>query len=255
VLFVLPLPIHLYWRMSLALIALTAAPAFFATKYSIERRNIEKRLPDFIDDVSEGRKIGLPPEEAIERLEDSNTYGSLSKHVSKMAAQLSWGIPLKNVITNFARDINSWVARAVGTLMLEVVEVGGGTLRGFDEMAGFTRKVSEVESQGRSQLRSYVLIAYIGGLMLIMTTFIMVLLLAQGSSLGVKGISFTASSANKGTLDALVAAGIFESWVIGLVAGKMGEGALSEGFKHALILVLLNIVAIVFVGPLIGFPI
>jgi archaeal flagellar protein FlaJ len=254
-LFVLPLPIKLYWHMGISLIAITAPPAYFATKYSRERRSIEKKLPDFIDDVSEGRKIGLPPEEAIERLGETITYGALSKPVQKMAAQLSWGISLKKVISNFSDNINSWVAKAVGTLMLQVVEIGGGTINGFEDMASFTRKVSDVEAQGRSQLRSYVLIAYIGGLMLIMTTFIMVILLAQGSALGVKGISLSVNAASAGTLDALVAAGMFESWVIGLTAGKMGEGSVSEGFKHGLILVLMNLAAIVIVGPFIKFPI
>jgi len=240
--------------MALVLIAMTAAPAYFSSKYSRERRQIEKKLPDFIDDVSEGRKIGLPPEEAIERLGDSSTYSALSRHVQKMAAQLSWGVSLKKVIANFSKNINSWVAKAVGTLMLEVVEVGGGTMQGFEQMASFTRKVSDVEAQGRSQLRSYVLIAYIGGMMLIMTTFIMVLLLSQGSALGVKGISVGFLSTSKGTLDSLVAAGMFESWVIGLVAGKMGEGSIAEGFKHALVLVVMNVVALVVVGPFVGFP-
>src|SRR5450759_5389271 len=97
-------------------------------------------LPDFIKDVSEGRKIGLPPEESIERLSDRN-YRQLTPFVVKMGAQLSWGIQLAKVISNFARNVNSWIAKAVGTLMLEVVEIGGGTTRGFTEMSDFTRKI------------------------------------------------------------------------------------------------------------------
>ncbi|HZW85435.1 MAG TPA: type II secretion system F family protein, partial [Nitrososphaerales archaeon] len=195
------------------------------------------------------------PEDAIERLGDNTGYSYLGLHVQKMAAQLSWGVSLTKVIGTFSREIKSWVAKAVGTLMLEVVEIGGGTMEAFEEMASFTRKVSDIETQGRSQLRSYVLIAYIGGMMLIMTTFIMVLLLAQGSALGVKGVSIAGLASNPGVLDSLVTAGIFESWVIGIVAGKMGEGSISEGFKHALALVVLNVVAIVVVGPLIKFPV
>src|SRR5262249_55278061 len=126
--FLIPLPIRFYLHMALALIAMTSAPTFFAIKYSRERRSVEKRLPDFIDDVSEGRKIGLPPEEAIERLGGSGSYGVLSVHVDKMSAQLSWGVSLRKVIASFSRDVQSWVAKAVGTLMLQVVETGGGTL-------------------------------------------------------------------------------------------------------------------------------
>ena len=38
---------------------------------------------------------------------------------------------------------------------------------------------------------------------------------------------------------------VFESWFIGLVAGKMGEGNTAEGFKHALALVVIALVSVV----------
>lgn len=253
--FLLPLPIKSYLHMAIALMVISAVPTFYATKYSRERRMVERMLPEFIKDVAEGRKIGLPPEESIERVGDSDNYRALSKHVNKMAAQLSWGVSLKKVIETFAREVNSWIAKAVGTLMLEVVEIGGGTLRGFDEMASFTGKVSNVESEGRSSLRPYVLIAYVGGMMLIMTTFMMVYLLSEQSALGVRGLPSLSNVASPGVLDSLVAAGIFQCWVIGLVAGKMGEGSLSEGFKHSLVLVMLNLLAVVVVGIFIKIPI
>ncbi len=255
ILFLLPIPIRFYIHLAIALIAISAAPAFLATKYSRERRTIERMLPEFIKDVAEGRKIGLPPEESIERIGEGEKYKALSSHVNKMASQLSWGLSLRKVIGSFSNEVNSWVAKAVGTLMLEVVEIGGGTLKGFEEMASFTRKVSNVEADARSALRPYTLVAYVGGLMLIFTTFMMLYLLTEQASLGVRGVPALTTVSSPGTLDGLLAASIFQTWVIGLVAGKMGEGSISEGFKHSLALVVLNIVAVVIAGRIIALPI
>ena len=93
-------------------------------------------------------------------------------------------------------------------------------------------------------LRSYVFIAYIGGLMLVMTTFMMIVLLAEPAAKGLSVGAAAGLSPSQATIDTLLAAGIFECWVIGLVAGKMGEGSIAEGFKHALILVILNLIII-----------
>ena len=35
-------------------------------------------------------------------------------------------------------------------------------------------------------------------------------------------------------------ASIFDGWVIGFVAGKMGGGSVADGFKHALALVIVG---------------
>lgn len=246
--FLIPLPLKLYQHMAISLIALTAVPAFFATKYSREKRIIEKMLPEFIEDVAEERKIGMPPEQAIERLGEGDRYASFSKYVAKMGGQLSWGISLTKVVASFSKGVNSWVARAVGTLMLEVVEIGGGTLRGFEDMAAFTRKLSATESDARAALRPFVLIIYIGGLMLALTTFVMVNLLTQQAALSAKGLHFVVTGTNPATIDQLVTAAVFQCWTLGLVAGKMGEGSLAEGFKHGLILVLLTLAAVVVAG-------
>jgi hypothetical protein len=37
---------------------------------------------------------------------------------------------------------------------------------------------------------------------------------------------------------------VVESWVIGIVAGKMGEGSIADGFKHAMILVLIGVATV-----------
>ncbi len=84
--------------------------------------------------------------------------------------------------------------------------------------------------------------------MLVLTTFVMVNLISQQSALVSKGLHFVATTSSPLVIDQLVTAAVFQGWVLGLVAGKMGEGSLAEGFKHSVILVVLTLIAVVVAG-------
>jgi flagellar protein FlaJ len=245
VVFLAPLPLPIYLHMSVALAISVAPPAFLATRYTRERRQLEHALPDFMADVTEGRKTGLSPEMSIERLTTRN-YGALSPYVQKMGAQLSWGVSLSKVISTFTSRVGSWIARATGILLIEVVDVGGGTAQSFTEMAAFARTINDLENDRRSSLRPFVMITYVAGVMVIMTTFILIYMLTA------PGMSSFGSTTNidSGTISLLLATSVFDSFVIGLVAGKMGESSLADGFKHALALVVICVLAIFVVAAI-----
>lgn len=243
--------LHLYQRVSGTLIIGTSLPAIASFRFTRERRGLERMLPEFIRDVAEGRKTGLSPEVAIERLHDRH-YGILSKHVRKMGAQLSWGVSLSKVVSTFTAGVGSWVTRAIGTLLIEVVDVGGGTIRSFSEMAEFTRNINEMESERRTALRPFVYITYIAGVMVIITTFIMVYLLAAPAA---TGFSTSTPTVNPATIDLLLTTAVFDSFVIGIVAGKMGESGLSDGFKHGIALVVVSLIAVNLARGFINIPV
>lgn len=240
-LYFMPLPVNLPIHASLALLVTVLVPAIFAVRYSRERMGLEAKLPDFIRDVAESRKIGLAPEASIESLGTKN-YRRLSKPVRKMGAQLSWGLPLSKVVSTFISSVNSWLTKVVGALMLEVVDVGGGTVRSFSAMADFTSKINELEGEKRSMLRPYVFVTYMAAILVVMTTFLMVYFIAETSTL--PGGFHVVGAIDTSTIDLLLLAAVFDSWVIGLVAGKMGEGSLSDGFKHSAILTAVSLVTI-----------
>ena len=250
-LYFIPLPAPQILKAAIALLVTVAVPALYAIRYSRERFGLEKKLPDFIRDVAESRKIGLSPESSIEGL-GTKSYGRLSKPIERMGAQLSWGLNLSKVISTFIDNVNSWLTKVVGALMLEVVDVGGGTVRSFSEMADFTRRVNDLEGEKRSTLRPYIFVTYMAGIMIVMTTFLMVYFLQQTSlAPGAAG----AATVSAGTIDILLVSALFESWVVGLVAGKMGEGALSDGFKHSMFLVLISVITVYVAALFIKIPI
>lgn len=249
----LPLPFEtpFYLKLSIGLVISVIPAAVSNFRESRHRRAVETRLPQFIRDISEVKKTGLAPEKSIEQLA-GRSYGALTPHVRMISSQLSWGIPMSKVMSSFAKSVTSWIAKIVAFLLLEVVEVGGGSIKMFVSLADFTEKTSETEHERRSMLRPYIFIPYFGAVMVVMTTAMMLYFLSSPVSTGPSPLG-TAINVKQATTT-LLSGSIFQSWVMGLVAGKMGEGSLAGGFKHAGALVLISLAAIYIAGALFGIP-
>ncbi len=250
--FFLPLGLSTYMQLGIALTAISTPPMFFQMKYRRQKASVESKLPNFLRDISEIRKTGLAPEKTIEQLADRN-YGGLSEHVKKIAAQLSWGTPIKTVLQNFTKQVRSWVGQAVAFLLLEVVDVGGGSAKMFISLADFAEKNAQLEKEKKSQIRPYIIIPYIGAILVVATTAMMVYYVSPANlsfpGLGTVGTNFLppANVIQEATI-VLLMGSFFQAWVMGFVAGKMGEGSAADGFKHATFLIIISMVTVIVSG-------
>ena len=242
--FFLNLGLPLYFQFGIGL-ALTSAPAMIIQMiYSSKKRSVENKLSNFLRDISEVRKTGLAPEKTIEQLSDRN-YGGLSKHVQKISTQLSWGTPIKRVLENFSKEVKSWVTRAMAFLLLEVVDVGGGSPKMFISLADFTEKSAQLDKERRSLVRPFVIIPYIGAILVVVTTAMMVYFISAPGIGVTPGPGFGATPAVIAQATTiLLTASFFQAWVMGIVAGKMGEGSVADGFKHATFLIILSMITV-----------
>jgi flagellar protein FlaJ len=159
------------------------------------------------------------------------------------------------VISTFTSGIHSWLTRAVGTLIVEVVDIGGGTISSFTEMSNFTRKINSMEAERRSALKPYLFVIYMAAMMVVVTTFLMTFFMTQSAATGFSSVPGSSPEQTAATIDQLLVAAIFETWVIGFVAGKMGEGSTSDGFKHSLMLVLISLVSVYVASYFVSLPV
>ncbi len=251
-----------YLKLGIGL-ALVSSPAMILNMiYTKQKKAVEGKLANFLRDISEVRKTGLAPEKTIEQLAGRN-YGGLSEHVRAIATQLSWGTPIRSVLVNFSKKVRSWITRAMAFLLLEVVDVGGGSAGMFISLADFTEKNDQLEKARKSEIRPYVIIPYIGAILVVVTTamisfFIAVpgispstLGVAPGATLG-QGAGLPSQQLASQLTGILLTGSIFQSWFMGIVAGKMGEGSVADGFKHATMLVIISLVTVVVAGTFIG---
>jgi flagellar protein FlaJ len=240
-----------YSRLGLGLLIAVIPASIVSYRDASHRKAVEGMLPSFLRDVAEIRKTGLAPEKCVEQLANRR-YGGLTNYVKTMSAQLSWGVPLRRVMINFSRSVRSWLVRAIAFLLLEVVDVGGGTVKMFGNLADFSQRMGEIEKEKKAALRPYIFIPYFGAVMVVVTTIMMIYFVTvpvSGSTAGFSlGVDF------KLVTDVLLSSAILEAWIMGFVAGKMGEGSIAAGFKHAATLVVISLIAVYITSSMFTLP-
>jgi len=224
--------------ISIALFITTAPAAVVHNKLSRKRISTEQGVSSFLRDLTEVKKTGLSPEKCIESLANRD-YGRFSRELHKISSEISWGSPLRKVILDFVKRTKSWMTQIVMFLLVETIDVGGGTIGMIESLARFNNLTQEVEKEKKMAVRPYVMMPYFAAIMLVATT--VMILTFTGQTLGV---AETTSTDNLSSLIVtFTTACIFNNYLIGLVAGKISEESVSAGFKHATILVVISVVA------------
>jgi len=218
------------------------AIALFVAKIAKEKASMEAGITSFLRDLTEVRKTGLSPEKCIESL-SKRDYGVFTKELRKISSEISWGVPLKKVIMQFLKRTKSWMTQLVMFLLVETIDVGGGTIAMIESLARFNSLTQEVEKEKRMSVRPYIMMPYLASILLVATT-IMMLSFTTGT-LGVGSVAGQASTPKdfSGMKTIFLTSVIFHSYLIGVVAGKISEESVAAGFKHASILVIIAVVA------------
>jgi archaeal flagellar protein FlaJ len=225
--------------IAVALFISAAPPAMVHMKLTKTRNSMEQGVTNFLRDLTEVRKTGLSPEKCIENLSKKD-YGAFSKELRKISSEISWGIPIKKVMSSFLARTRSWMSQIVMFLLVETIDVGGGTIAMIESLARFSNMTEEVEKEKKMSTRPYVMMPYLASVLLVATT-IMMMGLTTGISIPGSAPASTAGSDMMTTV--FMSAVIFNSYLIGIVAGKISEESIGAGFKHAAILVLISIIA------------
>ncbi|MCL6579309.1 MAG: type II secretion system F family protein [Candidatus Bathyarchaeota archaeon] len=224
--------------ISVALFIATAPAAVVHSRLSKKKSSMEQGINSFLRDLTEVRKTGLSPEKCIESLAHRD-YGEFSKELRKISSEISWGVPIRKVILDFVKRVKSWMTQVIMFLLVETIDVGGGTIAMIESIARFNNLTQEVDKEKRMAVRPYVLMPYFAAILLVATTTMMIGIMP--ATLGVAG---GASSKNLGqTITIFVTSSIFHSYLIGLVAGKISEESIAAGFKHASVLVIIAVLA------------
>jgi len=224
--------------LAIALFVATAPAAIVHNRLSTKKASTEQGINSFLRDLTEVRKTGLSPEKCIESL-SHREYGIFSKELRKISSEISWGISLKKVIMDFIKRTRSWMTQIVMFLLVETIDVGGGTIAMIESLARFNNLTQEVEKEKKMATRPYILMPYFAALLLVATTSMML-----SFTTGTLGTAGTAPAKNMDWVRSIFTTScIFHSYLIGIVAGKISEESIASGFKHAAILVIISVIA------------
>ncbi len=234
----LQIVVDLPMAIAIALFVATAPAAIVYHRVSSYKAGMEQGINSFLRDLTEVRKTGLSPEKCIESLSNRD-YGVFSKELQKISSEISWGVPVRKVIMDFVKRTKSWLAQLVMFLLVETIDVGGGTIAMVESLARFNNLTQEVEKEKKMATRPYVMMPYFAAILLVATTIMM--LNFAGATREVAGGSPAGDMT--GIKMIFTTSVIFHSYLIGIVAGKISEESVAAGFKHGAILVIIAILA------------
>ncbi len=224
--------------VTIALFVATAPAAVVHSRISKKKASIEMGINSFLRDLTEVRKTGLSPEKCIESLSNRD-YGEFSKELRKISSEISWGVPLRKVIMDFVKRVRSWMTQIIMFLLVETIDVGGGTIAMVESLARFNNLTHEVEKEKKMAVRPYILMPYFAAILLVATTTMII-----GFTAGTLGVAETTQTQDLSPMImTFTTSCIFHSYLIGLVAGKISEESVAAGFKHASLLVIIAVLA------------
>jgi len=208
-----------------------AIPGVIAQSYySAKGKNMEHEVTSFMRDLTEARKTGASPERCLENLSGRN-YGSFTRILALASRQIRWGLPFKVIYDTMKTKVNSWLALINIYLLVDAIEVGGGSPETLETLTHFSEDLSSLEKEKKESMRPLIITPYVGAGILIVSSLILL------------GFSQTiiASYAHQSIPFAQVVTLLLPPLMVqifftGLVTGKLSSGSTSAGFKHSLIL-------------------
>jgi len=236
--------------------------AAYGLAYEVEKRRIgaiERAVPDFLDRMASINEAGASVIESLRRLTDSD-LGELTPEVERTWRDVVWGATVTTALDRFRERVRSPVVSRAVALVSNAVEASGDVAPVLAIAADEARSTRRLRRERRQVMVTYLLVIYVSfavflGIIAALTiAFIPAVEGAQLSSPGgVAGVS-TGVFQGIGNVDTdeyvllFYHAAAIQGIASGLIAGQLGEGKVSDGVKHATVMLLLAYLTFVIVG-------
>ena len=214
-----------------------------------KKREIEQHLPDFLREISSSASSGMTVFDAI-KSSAAGDHGKLTPELQKMAAQLSWGISVKEALENFAERFNTDSVKRMAVTINKALEIGGNTATVFEAAAKEIDQTKLVEEQRRAEMSLYSIVIFISFfvflavILIIDQTIFAAIFDVQSKMPASESIAGTGLQIAEVEPDLL--RNTFFAFVLvqsiggGLLGGFMMDGRLSSGVRFGFILVLIS---------------
>ncbi len=206
-------------------------------KYKLNKE-IEERFPDFLRDISMNIRAGMTLPQAVLATKKTN-YGLLDHYLDQMAVQIDWGVPFSKILDNFSRGKTMIIKRTVSAIN-ETIKGGGNVTEALDAIGTSITEINKIRKERQSVTYSQMLTGYV-----IFFVFLGVLVALQTlmlPNLNVAGFATGSVMLSYGIMFKQLI--LIQGFFSGLVIGKMSEGKIVSGLKHAIILMVIGFVTL-----------
>jgi len=217
-------------------------PLFYKYNQYKASKKIESVFPKYLRDLAENIATGMTLPQAM-RAVSAHDYDVLTPYIKDMSAKISWGVSLEKVLTDFADKVGTETMRRNIRSIIETHRSGGSIDTIMTAVAESSQELEKIKKERSASVYSQMVNGY-----MIYIVFLGVMIAL--SSVLIPAFKFEEIGSDmQGTF-----AEIFRSLVIiqglfaGLAIGKMAEGQLMAGIKHAIVLVVFGYSAFLLLG-------
>jgi flagellar protein FlaJ len=211
-----------------------------------KKRDIEEHLPDFLREISSSTSSGMTIFDAIKSASRGD-HSRLTPELQRMAAQLSWGISVKDALDNFAKRINTNAVKRMAVTVNKALEIGGNTAVVFNAAAREIDQSKRVEQQRKAEMSLYSIVIFISFFVFLAVILIIDQTIFQeifrlqeqlgGQAIGNMRIAQIDHNLLRYTFFSFV---LVQSLGGGLLGGFMMDGRISSGVRFSFVLVLVS---------------
>ncbi|SDM17332.1 flagellar protein FlaJ [Halogranum gelatinilyticum] len=223
----------------------------FSLAYEARKRRLramEMAIPDFLDRLASVNEAGLTVVQSVKRVSESD-LGALTPEVRRAWRDIQWGADAERALLRMAHRTSSPTVIRAATLITNA-------MRATDDIAPVLRIAADeaqssrrLRRERRNEMVTYLLVIYISffvfiGIIAALTvSFLPAIEATQSVSTGApSGIVSGGVFSGIGDVDTdayrllLYHTAVIQAVCSGLIAGQLGEGTVSDGAKHAAIL-------------------
>lgn len=222
--------------VTICLIVASVPSAIAYYRVAVVNLAAEDSIPSFLRDVTEARKIGLSPEKSIIHASKRSGYGRFTGPLELVRSQIEWGVALRKIFANIRKRIQSWPVLVHFFILIETIEIGGGSANALEILADYSEKNKEIESNKRSMLKPYIILAFVWSVLIALTTTIVALTIYVLAQISIPGMAKASFDVMELQITLFSVGIILQTWMSGFFIGKINEGTFAAGFKYSAML-------------------
>ena len=239
--------------------------AGIAVAHEVQKRRvraIEAGMPDFLDRMASINEAGATVVGSLERLAEAD-LGRLGEEIRRVWRDVEWGATVGEALARMERRTGApTVSRAV-TLIRNAMAASGDISPVLRIAADEANEIRRLERERRQEMLTYLVVIYISffvflGIIVALTVAFIPAIESAGAAGGAGGIDGGVAGVDPGIVGGIgdvdtdayellfFHAAAIQGVCSGIAAGQLGEGTVSDGVKHATVLLVITYGVFVF---------
>ncbi|BDC18104.1 type II secretion system F family protein [Acidianus sp. HS-5] len=230
--------------ITIGLLIASIPPAVILTKDLKAGTGYDPYVVSFMRAVAEGLRAGLPPETIIKNIKDSKEMGKFGKILNEIYAYITLGYPLKDAFRKGADRIMDFTSKISLVSLADMMEIGSMTPDTVESIARQIESQIKIKRDYESKVKILLVTPYMGVILsliasVLLGSAILSLLVGQKITYAV-GPLIEASVLLPRAIYITAISSLFNSFMAGLLVGKLGTGKIATGLVHSAILVIIT---------------